>query len=149
MNKFSEHKYSFDKIEVDPIAGLLKINGRSKRLEPKVVLLLSYFASHNNRVISRQELVDQLWPGIVVADETVTRSIFSLRNALGDDAKQPKYIETIPKKGYRFLAIPALDNQKRSSALIASSLVSLAVFIGILVIHQWQPASKIKIDKIF
>ncbi|GGY77069.1 hypothetical protein GCM10011613_21980 [Cellvibrio zantedeschiae] len=96
-------KFSFDKIVVDPKSNTIYLNGVEKRLEPKLISLLCLLAAQGRDVISRQDITQAIWSDVVVGEESITRAIFALRNALGDDAKQPKYIETIPKKGYRFL----------------------------------------------
>jgi len=96
--------FSFIGFEVIPEANLLIKKSREKRVEPKVMSLLILLASKNGEVVTRGEIFDKLWPNMVVGDEVISQLIYSLRNALADDAKNPKYIETIPKKGYRFIA---------------------------------------------
>lgn len=67
-------------------------------------------------MIARDELMRAVWPGVFVADDTLARSISKLRRALGDDPKSPTYIETLPKRGYRFIArTAAVDSGARSS----------------------------------
>jgi len=75
----------------------------SERLEPKVMELLFLLGSRPNQVLSRDEIMQQLWPGLVVGDDTLARAVSKLRKSLGDDPKSPRYIETIPKRGYRFI----------------------------------------------
>ncbi|PKI16808.1 winged helix-turn-helix domain-containing protein [Colwellia sp. 12G3] len=102
--KLSHEKFSFSEFEAIPQANLLIKRSREKRVEPKVMSLLILLASKNGEVVTRGEILAALWPNIVVGDEVISQLIYSLRNALNDDAKNPKYIETIPKKGYRFIA---------------------------------------------
>ncbi|PKG82117.1 hypothetical protein CXF85_14540 [Colwellia sp. 75C3] len=102
--KFSDEKFSFNEFEAIPQANLLIKRSREKRIEPKVMSLLILLVSKNGEVVTRAEILSALWPNIVVGDEVISQLIYSLRNALTDDAKNPKYIETIPKKGYRFIA---------------------------------------------
>ena len=97
------NKFSFGQIVVDPKSNSITLNGVEKRLEPKLISMLCLLAAQGRDVISRQEITQAIWPNVVVGEESITRAIFALRNALGDDAKQPQYIETIPKKGYRCL----------------------------------------------
>lgn len=66
--------------------------------------LLVFLADRRGEVIRRDELLEVIWPGVVVGDETLTQAITKLRRALGDDARAPRYIETISKRGYRLLA---------------------------------------------
>lgn len=75
-----------------------------QRLEPKVMDLLCLLAVEPGRVWSREELMSALWPGVVVGDDSLARTVSTLRLALGDDAKAPQYVETISKRGYRWIA---------------------------------------------
>lgn len=88
---------------VDPPMLRVTIDGKAARLEPRSMQLLVYLASHAGRVISRAELEEKVW-GTVVGDEALTNSISKLRRIFGDDARAPRFIETLPKTGYRFLA---------------------------------------------
>jgi DNA-binding winged helix-turn-helix (wHTH) protein/TolB-like protein len=74
------------------------------RLEPKVMEVLMVLADRAAAVVSREELLSGVWPGVVVGDEALTQSIIKLRKALGDNPRSPAYIETIPKRGYRLIA---------------------------------------------
>jgi len=111
VNDFLSSSFTFSDFIVDPQANLLIKKNSEKRLEPKVISLLILLASHDNKVISKQQIRDSLWPNVIVGDETIARTIFALRQALTDDAKKPTYIETIPKKGYRFLVKASLVSQ--------------------------------------
>ena len=75
-----------------------------QRLEPKVMDLLFLLAGTPGKVFSREQILDALWPGLIVGDDALARTVSKLRQALGDDAKAPRYIETISKRGYRLLA---------------------------------------------
>lgn len=104
MDELLYTKFSIGDVVVSPQTNEIIREGKEKRLEPKLIALLVYLAQHAQQVISRQQITETIWPNVIVGEESITQAIFSLRNALGDDAKNPKYIETIPKKGYRFLA---------------------------------------------
>ncbi|MEN8833878.1 winged helix-turn-helix domain-containing protein [Pacificibacter sp.] len=84
---------------------------RSKKgeahLEPKSMAVLHFLVERHGKVVSREELLDAVWPGIHVGDDSLTAAIIKIRRALGDDARNPAYIETIPKRGYRL--IPAVE----------------------------------------
>ncbi|MBV1910368.1 MAG: winged helix-turn-helix domain-containing protein, partial [Kangiellaceae bacterium] len=77
-----------------------------EQLEPMVVELLSYFCQNPSRIISRDELVDKVWLGRTITDNAVNRVVTKLRKALSDNPKQPKFIATLPKKGYKFIVTP-------------------------------------------
>lgn len=74
------------------------------RLEPKVMDLLFVLASQAGQVVTREQLMARLWPGLVMGEDSLARTVSKLRQALGDDAKAPQYIETIAKRGYRLRA---------------------------------------------
>jgi len=74
------------------------------RVEPKVMEVLMVLADRAATVVSREELLSVVWPGVVVGDEALTQSIIKLRKALGDNPRSPAFIETIPKRGYRLIA---------------------------------------------
>jgi len=76
-----------------------------RHLEPRLIHLLSYLAANENRVLSRDELVQELWPNVIVNENSLTRAVSELRKQLAvSPACRISYIETIPKKGYRLLA---------------------------------------------
>ncbi len=78
-------------------------NGKIIRLEPRVASLLLYLSTRPGEPVSRTELLEALWPGVVVSDEALTNAVNKLRRAFGDDRANPKVIETIPKAGYRLI----------------------------------------------
>jgi len=66
--------------------------------------LLCHLAENAGDTLSREQLFEALWPGVIVSDDTLTQAIIKLRKALGDSARNPRYIQTVPKRGYRLLA---------------------------------------------
>jgi TolB-like protein/DNA-binding winged helix-turn-helix (wHTH) protein len=81
------------------------------KLEPKVMRVLVFLAKHPQRVVKRGELEAAVWKGMVVTDDAVTNTVIKLRRALGDDARNPRYVETIAKSGYRLIAdVRSLDS---------------------------------------
>ncbi|WP_019028666.1 winged helix-turn-helix domain-containing protein [Colwellia piezophila] len=76
----------------------------SQQLEPMMVELLSYFCQNNDVIISKDLLIEQVWLGRIVSDNAISKLITKLRKVFSDDARQPKFIATFPKKGYKFIA---------------------------------------------
>ncbi|MDP6652763.1 MAG: winged helix-turn-helix domain-containing protein [Gammaproteobacteria bacterium] len=75
-----------------------------RHLEPRLIHLLSYLAANENRVLSRDDLVQELWPSVIVNENSLTRAVSELRKQLSvSQTCRNSYIETIPKKGYRLL----------------------------------------------
>jgi len=79
-------------------------DGQTKSIEPQCMALLIFLAKHQGQVLSRAELLDALWENVVVNENTLTKTVGMLRQALEDDAKKPQYIITRLKKGYQLVA---------------------------------------------
>ncbi|MGI9236125.1 MAG: winged helix-turn-helix domain-containing protein [Woeseiaceae bacterium] len=94
---------------VDPLEGTVASSSGTVRLEPKVMAVLGVLTKHPGRVVSRDELLETVWPGAVVTEHTLSRCIYQLRQELGKIGSEPGQanynpIETLPKRGYRLLA---------------------------------------------
>lgn len=106
-------------------------NGQTQRkLQPRQMNLLLVLASAAGQLCRRQDLLDQVWGPRVVNEEALSRTIAELRQLLDDDAKQPRFIETIPKQGYRLLVEPTPVFQPPT----AKRRVLETVFIAVVVI---------------
>jgi tetratricopeptide (TPR) repeat protein len=90
---------------VEPAEGALIRDGKTTRLEPRLMELLLLFAASPGRVIPKDEIVSSVWSGRSVGDDTIAAAISRLRTALGHTRKAP-IIETLPKRGYRLLETP-------------------------------------------
>ena len=88
----------------DRMTNELARGAETLRIEPKAMEVLMALADRAGQVVSREELLAAVWPGVVVGDEALTQSIIKLRRALSDNPKAPAYIETISKRGYRLIA---------------------------------------------
>jgi len=89
---------------VDPALGAIASGDRVTKLDPLTMRLLLYFADNAGRVIALQELLDAVWPNVVVTPQSVYNTVAQLRRTLGDLADAPTYIANIPRKGYRLIA---------------------------------------------
>lgn len=122
---------------VEPAINRLSDGQRSSKLQPQLIRLLSYLASHPGEMLSREQLLAQVWEREFVNDEVLSRCIAQLRQALGDSAKQPVYIETIPRKGYRLLVMPEVADQAAGSSTQRRSLwygVAAGLFMVLAVV---------------
>lgn len=90
---------------VTPSINQISRQGRQLTLEPRLIDLLVYFAHHPDEVLSRDELIDNVWTRNVVTNHVVTQSISELRKSLKDsEENSPEYIITVPKRGYKLTA---------------------------------------------
>jgi transcriptional activator of cad operon len=89
---------------VDPASGRISRDGETARLEVRTMRLLLCLAEHAGEVVSIDHLLNQVWSGVIVSPDSVYQAVASLRRQLGDDPRQPAYIETVPRLGYRMVA---------------------------------------------
>jgi DNA-binding winged helix-turn-helix (wHTH) protein len=96
----------FGTFELDMEAERLLRNGRMVRLQPQPFKLLCLLASQAGRVVTREDIKQSLWSGDTFVDfeQGVNFAVKQVRDALGEDADHPLYIQTVPKRGYRFVA---------------------------------------------
>src|SRR5262249_17393996 len=73
-------------------------------LRPKAFAVLRYLVEHPGRLVAQRELLEALWPDTIVQPEVLKSHILEIRSALGDRAKNPLFIETLPRRGYQFIA---------------------------------------------
>ncbi|KQW94001.1 transcriptional regulator [Massilia sp. Root418] len=89
---------------VDAALSEMTRDGETVRLEPRMLRLLLCLTARPGEIVSAEELLSQVWPGVVVTPDSVYQAIASLRRLLGDDPKQPRYVVTLPRQGYRMVA---------------------------------------------
>ena len=94
----------FDQFELDTRTYQLRCNGAVQAIEPQVFNLLAYLIAHRDRIVSKSELLDELWAGKVVSESTLSGCIKAARKAIGDDGKEQKYIATSHSRGFQFVA---------------------------------------------
>lgn len=92
---------------VEPDLHQLSGNGRTVKMEPKAMAVLCHLAARPGQVVSREDLLDAVWPGVIVGDDALTQVVVKLRKSLGDTPGQPAYIQTVSKGGYRLVAAVA------------------------------------------
>ena len=97
------HLYRFGEFTVDADQRVLLRHGKPLLVAPKVLETLLTLVQNGGRIIEKEELMKRLWPDTFVEESNLTYCIVQLRKTLGDEARHPSYIETIPKRGYRFI----------------------------------------------
>jgi TolB-like protein/DNA-binding winged helix-turn-helix (wHTH) protein len=120
---------------VDPASGMISRNGNSARLEARTLKLLLCLADRAGEVVSIDELLEQVWSGVSVTSDSVYQAVASLRRLLGDDSRQPAYIATVPKLGYRMVAKvgPWTEATRKPLPRIFIAMVIAAVVVLTLV----------------
>ncbi|MBW0148036.1 winged helix-turn-helix domain-containing protein [Marinobacter arenosus] len=97
-------RLAFGDYELDTDLFELRCAGELRSLEPQVFDLLAYLVRHRDRIVSRQELLDELWAGKIVTESTLSSRIKAVRQALGDNGREQQRIATYNRRGYRFVA---------------------------------------------
>ncbi len=120
---------------VAPELNSLEREGRTVHLEPKVMQVLLALAEHPGEVVSKEKLMHRVWAETFVTDEVLTRSISELRKAFDDNPREPIYIQTIAKGGYRLVApVMASSPTQLRHRLLRPVMISAAAFLAMLLL---------------
>ena len=126
---------SFGRFRLEPRGGLMS-GAREIRLTPKALALLSFLAGRPGEVVTKEELFGAVWPDTNVGDAALVTCIQELRKALRDNARRPRYIETLHRRGYRFIGektstgarAPATDSEAPAFSLPGRPSIAVLPF---------------------
>src|SRR5215208_5145247 len=96
--------YEFGPYRLDPSTRVLTRAGDTISLTPKATDILLLLVVNAGQLVEKDELLQEVWPDTFVEESNLTQNIFTLRRALGDERAGPRYIETVTRRGYRFVA---------------------------------------------
>lgn len=120
---------------------MVSATGESLPVKPKAMDVLVCLCTQAPRVVTKQTLAEQVWEGAPVSDDVIAQAICELRRCFGDDAKNPEYIQTVPKRGYRLIAPirtesdkQAMGGERRPPNRFWKALALLAAWTAILLI---------------
>lgn len=116
--------YEFGEFLFDPVEGVVRRNGEPLRLTPKAFHLLKILVENHGHLVEKDDLISAVWADSFVEDGNLTVSIAMLRKALGDNAGIPTLIETVPRRGYRFIAAVEMKPLEARSAGGASDIIA-------------------------
>lgn len=119
--------YRFGRCEVDPRARQVRLDGAVADSQPKAFDLLLYLIRHRDRVVDRDELFAQLWPGVVVSDAALTQALRKARAMVGDDGSSQQVIRTVQRRGFRFVAELTAIDAEDAEAMPRRTLATEAV----------------------
>src|SRR4051795_13501587 len=112
--------FVFEQFVLDPDDRQLKRGGDPIELNGRYFDALALLIREQGRLVSKDRFMDEVWRGVPVTDEALTQCIRTLRRQLGDDAARPRFIETVPKHGYRFIApVGGAAGDRASPQLVA------------------------------
>lgn len=103
-------RLEFGPLTLIPEEGVLLRDGQPVALTPKAFELLAFLVANPGRLLTKNELLQAVWPDAMVEESNLSYTVFAIRKALGEGPESARYIETVPKRGYRFVA-PVVGNQ--------------------------------------
>src|SRR5262245_43489148 len=104
MERKDSPRYRFGPYVLDRHERQLRLDGVPVSLTPKAFDTLVVLVEQSGRVVTKDHLLQQVWPNVTVEESTLAQNISTIRKALGENAADPQYIETVAKHGYRFVA---------------------------------------------
>ena len=132
MQTLSSGNYRFGPFMLDTGAYRLVKDGAVVQVSPKIVDLLLYLVARPSVLVSKEELFRALWPDVAVTDNALTQAVSELRQALGDDPSSPKYVQTVARRGYRFIAPVVADAPPRDALNEGAPTVTQLPSVGVL-----------------
>src|ERR1044072_69035 len=127
--------YEFGPYQLNPSKRILTRNGEGIPLTPKATEILVLLVKHAGQLVEKDELLKEVWPDTFVEEANLSQNIFPLRRALGDAPTGPKYIETIARRGYRFMSVVRTVPQAGGAGVgvpAATGVASLSPVVAVL-----------------
>src|SRR6185436_8612791 len=125
MSSLSGHIHRFSDFTIDIEQKVLLRGGKAIPMAPKVFETLLALVENHGRVVLKEELMKRLWPDTFVEEANLTFNIQQLRKALGDNARSPIYIQTIARRGYRFIA--AVESLSSNNSEVQNAKPPIAI----------------------
>lgn len=151
--------YRFDEFRLDVAARELWRGEEEVSLRRKVFDCLVYLVEHRDRVVGRDELIKAAWKTIHLSDSVLGRAVFELRQSLGDNDDEPRYVKTIRGLGYRWVSpvdvveesipaeelVPEVEARSSRPSLLLSALLGVVLIVGVIYVwrHEWPAAPDI------
>lgn len=131
----AETPFQMGPVRVEPAINRLTTDTGTVELEPQVMDLLVYLAQARGEVRSKEQIAQALWPDASVNDDALSRTVWKLRQALGDDAKSPRFVQTVSRRGYRLIApVEPLATDTPKARLTVNRTIVLGVAAVLVVI---------------
>lgn len=149
MPQQTQALYEFGPFSLNPAQQLLVEGTKKISLTPKAFQTLLVLVESQGQIVTKEELLQKVWPDAFVEEATLAQNVFTLRKQLSDDREGALYIETVPKRGYRFVAevrrvgtaiattVPITDQPTSVPHKIFYGIVLVCLLSGILVGSYW------------
>ncbi len=131
MPHHNSHYYEFGPYRLDVGQRVLTRTGEAVSLTPKATDILTLLVANAGQLVAKDELLKQVWPDTFVEESNLTQNIFLLRRVLGDERPAPRYIETVVRRGYRFVAdVRAIEHAANSANAAVIPSVAVLPFLN-------------------
>ena len=120
-------QYRFGSFVVSPRRRLLTADGRELPLIPRYFDLLVFLLEHRHEAVHRRDIFDRVWGGVAVSDSALTQAIRTLRRTLDDDPREPRYIRTVSRHGYRFVFMDVIEEEEPGVTVIPGDVAPAAL----------------------
>jgi predicted ATPase/DNA-binding winged helix-turn-helix (wHTH) protein len=123
----------FGDCAVDVAAREVRLHGRVQHLEPRAFDVLAYLLAHRDRVVPKEELLDEVWGDRFVSESALTTRIKEIRRAIGDDGTQQRLVRNVRGRGYRFVGELVADEEPRRASIIgrAADVTGVVELLGV------------------
>jgi len=121
--------YRFEDVEIDASRCSITRSGREQHLRQQTFQVLLYLLERRQRLVTKEELIENVWQGIAVTDNALVQCIGDIRRTLGDDSRHPRFVRTFPKLGYHFIAAVQEVNPNGSASIESEEVTRLTVEI--------------------
>ena len=140
-NKLSLKVFSCGSLRVDASQNRLYLAQKEPLLQPKVMQLLLFLCAADGKTLTKQQLTQMLWPDTQVGPDSLANTMTRLRRALSDSSKEPQYIETVQRKGYRWL-LSVEQTEVTSTNKLSRYFAVAALLITIVGLSYWLTQSE-------
>ncbi len=121
--------YRFEDVEIDASRRSVTRSGHEQHLRQQTFQVLLYLLERRQRLVTKEELIENVWQGIAVTDNALVQCIGDIRRTLGDDSRHPRFVRTFPKLGYHFIAAVQEVNPNGSASIESEEVTRLTVEI--------------------
>ena len=104
-------RYRFGEFIVSPRRRILARNGLEQPLIPRYFDLLVYLVEHRAEAVHRRDIFDRVWGDVIVSDSALSQAIRTIRRVLGDDSRDPRFVRTVSRHGYRFVFPDVIEEE--------------------------------------
>src|SRR5215210_7537033 len=107
-------RYRFSEFILSPRRRMLLRNGREQPIIPRYFDLLVFLIERRGEAVHRRDIFDRVWGDVVVSDSALSQAIRTIRRVLGDESREPRFVRTVPRHGYRFVFSDVLEEDDES-----------------------------------